>query len=245
MSLFIPENPLEEALVKAVKHPALAQDFYRLLLDSDLLVMGTVIVAQSSAGGTVTAGPGSQFDLVTGEKDGARFLPVFTALPRMQAYAKKECKYVAMKGRALLEMTRGAPVTVNPGSEYGSELTAAEIERLLQSDVPRAVPLTVYPELELPLPLANALSDLFDKRGDVAMAWMVQIHPQGEPMPLVGIQTNADMDALMADIETMAQAKLPSLVFDVQQVDPARPVAMAQVLMQAKPFYPRTSRILN
>jgi type III secretion system (T3SS) SseB-like protein len=245
VSLFIPENPLEEALVKAVKYPAMAQDFYRLLLDSDVLVMGTVTAAQGGESGTVTAGPGSKFDLVTGEKDGMRFLPVFTALPRMQAYAKAECKYVALKGRALLELTRGAPVTVNPGSEYGSELTAAEIARLLSPDGPRAVPLTVYPELELPLPLASALSELFDKRGDVQMAWMVQVHPEGEPMPLVGIQTSADMDALMAEIDAMAQAKLPGLVFDVQQVDPLRPAAMAEVLMQAKPFYPRTSRILN
>lgn len=244
MSLFIPENPLEEALVKAVKYPAMAPDFYRLLLDATVLVMGSVD-APAALGGAVTAHAGSNFHLVTGEKEGARFLPIFTAIPRLQAYAQKECQYLSMTGRALLELTRGAPVTINPGSEYGSELTAAEIERLLQSDVPRAVPLTVYPELELPLPLANALSDLFDKRGDVVMAWMVQIHPQGQPMPLVGIQTTGDMDALMADIETMAQAKLPGVVFDAQQVDPARPVAMAEVLMQAKPFYPRTPRILN
>ncbi|MBV9549840.1 MAG: enhanced serine sensitivity protein SseB C-terminal domain-containing protein [Alphaproteobacteria bacterium] len=244
MSLFIPENPLEEALVKAAKYPALAQDFSRLLLDSNLLVMGTV-TAQGDTGGVITAGAGSEFNLVTGEKDGARFLPVFTALSRMQAYAQKECKYLAMKGRALLELTRGAPVTINPGSEYGSELSAAEVARLLDPNVPRNVPLSAYPELDLPLPLANALSDLFDKRGDVTMAWMIRITPEGAPMPLVGIQTTADMAALMADIEAVAQQKLPGLVFDVQQVDPARPVAMAEALMAAKPFYPRTSRILN
>jgi SseB protein N-terminal domain/SseB protein C-terminal domain len=244
VDLFIPENPLENALVQAAKHPALAQDFYRLLLDSDLLVMGTVSVTQG-AGGHFTAGPGSQFSLVSGENDGARFLPVFTALPRMQAYAGKECKYVAMKGRALLEMTRGAPVTVNPGGEYGREFTAAEIARLLDPAVPRVVPLSVYPELDLPQPLADALRDLFDKRGDVTMAWMVQTHPEGVATPLVGIQTSADMAALMADIEAMAQVKLPGVVFDVQQVDPVRPVAMAEALIQAKPFYPRTPRILN
>lgn len=244
MSLFIPGTPLEEALVRAVKYPALAEDFYRQLLESDVLVMGTVD-APRDLSGNVTAHAGSSFRLVTGEKDGARFLPIFTAIPRMQAYAQKECEYLAMKGRALLELTRGAPVSVNPGSEYGREFTAAEIVQLLEPAGPRVVPLTVYPELELPLPLANALSELFDRRGDVQTAWMVRIQPEGEPMPLVGIETSADMDALMADIEAMAQEKLPGLVFDVQQVDPARPAAMAEVLMQAKPFYPRASRILN
>ena len=39
--LFIPENELEQALVRAVKEPASAPDFYRLLLESQLLVLGT------------------------------------------------------------------------------------------------------------------------------------------------------------------------------------------------------------
>ena len=38
---FIAENELEQALVKAVKNPAAAPDFYRLLLESNLLVLGT------------------------------------------------------------------------------------------------------------------------------------------------------------------------------------------------------------
>ena len=39
---FIPENELERALVAAVNNPAAAPEFYRLLLQSDLLVLGTV-----------------------------------------------------------------------------------------------------------------------------------------------------------------------------------------------------------
>jgi hypothetical protein len=39
---FISKNALERARVKTVKSPASAPDFYRLLLESDLLVPGTV-----------------------------------------------------------------------------------------------------------------------------------------------------------------------------------------------------------
>ena len=244
MSLFIAENRLEEVLVRAVKNPATLHEFYHLLLDSDVLVMGTVSATQGS-GSTFSAGPGSQFQLETGEKDGARFLPVFTSLARMQAFAKKECRYVAMKGRALFELTRGAPVAVNPASEYGREFTAAEISQLLEPGLPRAVPLDSYPEIELPLPLADALCDLFDARGDVSMAWMIQINPDSGPMPVVGVETTASMASLMPDIEKMAQKRVPGLVFDVQQVDRNRPVAFTEVLLKAKPFYPRTPRVLN
>ena len=242
--LFIPENPLEEALVKAVKTPLQSQDFFRLMLEADLLVIGTV---EAGPDGKFTAGPGSQFQLETGEKDGARFLPVFSSLPRMQAYAKKECKYLAMQGRALLELTRGAPVILNPGSEYGREFTATEIGRLLNPDTPLAAPVSRFGEEYYPQALIDGLSALFARRGDVATAWMIQNHPANEekPVPLVGVETAADMRQLMAEIEQVAEATAPGLVFDVQAVDRARPAAMADVLMQAEPFYVRAPRTLN
>ena len=39
---FIPENDLERALVNASHDATAAPNFYRLLLDSELLVLGTV-----------------------------------------------------------------------------------------------------------------------------------------------------------------------------------------------------------
>ena len=66
--LFIPENELERALVRAVKEPASGPDFYRLLLESHLLVLGT---AQGQEGATeeFSLAPGSQISLVTALKD--------------------------------------------------------------------------------------------------------------------------------------------------------------------------------
>jgi hypothetical protein len=247
VSLFIAENRLEEALVKAVKNPATLKAFYSLLLDSELLVMGTVAVSQT-ADGKAVATPGSQFQLETAEKDGTPFLPVFTSLPRMQAFAKKEVKYLSMPGRALLDLTRGVPVILNPGSEFGREFTAAEVARLLDP-TPRAAPVPAFGEADYPQALVDGLSALFQRRGDVVTAWMIQHNPSdvGAPVPLVGIETTADMADLMADIETMAQKNAPGLVFDVQRVDRLRPAAMAQVLMQAEPFFIRAlpGRILN
>ena len=242
MSLFIAENPLEEALVKAVKHPAQSQDFLRLLLDSDLLVMGTVIVTEGAKDGVVTAGPGSQFSLVTGEKDGAHFLPVFSSLTRMQTYAQKECKYVAMKGRALLELTRGAPLTLNPGSEYGHAFTPEEIARLLEPNLPRAPLQASYGQAPLHQPLADALSEVFDRRGDVATAWMVQVRTADGTVLVVGVETAAAMASLMPDIQAMARDRVPGVAFDVQKVDRAQPLAFSEAMLKAPPFYPRAPR---
>ncbi len=74
---FISENELERALVKAVKNPAVAADFYRQLLEADLLVMGTV-EGQEGATEKFTLAPGGRVNLVTGVREGGgTFLPVF------------------------------------------------------------------------------------------------------------------------------------------------------------------------
>ena len=71
---FISENELERALVKAVKNPAVAADFYRQLLEADLLVMGTA-EGQEGATEKFTLAPGGRVNLVTGARDGRRHLP--------------------------------------------------------------------------------------------------------------------------------------------------------------------------
>ena len=61
---FISENELERALVKAAQNPASAPDFYRLLLESDLLVLGTV-EGQEDATDQFTLAPGGRIALVS------------------------------------------------------------------------------------------------------------------------------------------------------------------------------------
>src|SRR4051812_7977250 len=127
---FISENELEQALVKAAKNPAAGPEFYRLLLDSNLLVMGTA-EGMENASEEFSLSPASKLNLITGLKDGAQYLPVFSSMPRMQEFVKQETKFLSIRGRDLLDITRGAPVILNPASEYGKELSAKEILQLL------------------------------------------------------------------------------------------------------------------
>ena len=66
--------------------------------------------------------PGGKLNLVPGMKDGAQYLPVFSSPPRMQEYVSRRANISASTAATLLELTRGAPVILNPASEYGKEL---------------------------------------------------------------------------------------------------------------------------
>ena len=241
--LFIADNELERALVKAVKNPAAAPEFYRLLLESELLVLGTA-QGQESASEKFSLEPGGKLNLIPGLKDGKQYLPVFSSMARMQEFVKKESKFLRIKGRALLEVVRGAPVILNPSSEYGKEFAAADILQLLDGPGVRLETRMITGEADYPMALVNALTGIFQARPDIVTAWMIQVtfaDRAKEPHPLAGIELDAggDWPSLMQAIEAAADAAAPGMVFDIQRVDRQNPVALTQALLQVPPFYQR------
>lgn len=239
---FISENELERALVKAAKNPAAAPDFYRLLLESDLLVLGTV-EGQEEATEKFTLAPGGKVNLVTGlKKGGGTFLPIFSSLQRMQDYVKQESKYLLVNGRALLDLTRGAPVILNPASEYGKELTAEQVAQLLDPQITRGQPRTIIGEADYPMPLVDTLTAVFTARPDIEAAWMIQVTfaDRDAPHPLVGVETQGDWASLMQAVEAAADTAVPGLVFDLQRIDRSRSNSLTEALLQVPPFYQRS-----
>jgi len=237
--LFIAENELEKALVEAVKNPSSAPVFYRLLLETDLLVMGTVD-GQEGASEKFSLEPGSQLKLVTGLKDGSPYLPIFSSLARMQEFVKQESKYLSINGRALLELTRGGPITLNPASQYGKELSPLEVKQLLDGSTSQ--PRIIAGEAVYPMALVEALTSVLAARPDIETAWMIQVtfaDRDGQPHPLVGIETTGDWPSLMQAIQAAAETSVPGMVFDIQRVDRRNPAGMTSALLQAVPFYQR------
>lgn len=235
---FISENKLEEALVKAVKQPTTAGDFWRLLLESDLLVLGSA-EGHEADDKPFSLQPGGKFNLVTGVRDGKTFLPVFSSLVRMQEFVRQESRYLSINGRALLDMTRGAPVILNPASEFGRELTAEQVAHLLGDAQPRPAR-TMIGTAELPADLVALLTPIFARHPEVTTAWMIQAtFPGRPPNPVVGIETSGDMKALAAEIGDAAAEASLGTIFDLQQIVRSNPQGLAQALLQAPPFYQR------
>lgn len=245
---FVPENDLERALMRAASEPPARVEFYRLLLASDLLIIGRT---EHGGNGNTRVSEGENLQIMSGEQDGKPFLPVFSSLTRLQSYIRDEQSYVALNGRALFEMTDGAYLILNPGSDYGKELLPEEIKRLLDPEASRPQPITVEEPTQVligqpavyPHDLVTALNNCFSANTGVTAAYLVQIaFPTASqpPHPLIGIEMTGDWNALTAEIGRASAAAAPGMLFDLVRIDRAKGQdSIGDALLKTKPFYQR------
>jgi hypothetical protein len=239
---FIAENDLEKALVAAAKDSSAAVEFYRLLLESDLLMLGTVEGQEDTTENSITLAPNSRLKLIPGMKDGIYYLPVFSSLTRMQEYIEQESKYLRIKGREILEMTRGALVILNPASPYGKELSPQQVQQLL--DGASTVAPVRIDAMQHPENLVAPLRTLFATRPDIEAAWMVLASfSDGARRPLVGIELDStrggDWSSLMQAIQATAESAAIGVGFDIERVDTRNPTELTNAFLQTSPFYQR------
>ena len=127
---FVPENPLEEAMLLANKSAMKRREFQKLLLESDLIVIGHV-EGRAISPEMVSIEPGEKLQIVSTKYNGRSCIPVFSSMTRLNAFLKKDASYLRLNARTLLEVTRGATLLLNPGSEVGKEFPPEEIESLI------------------------------------------------------------------------------------------------------------------
>jgi hypothetical protein len=232
---FEAENDLERALMRAPSEPAARPEFYRLLLDSHLFIIGQ-IGNQTPERAEIQPKPGESLMIATINHQGTNYHPVFSALSRLQAFVREEVQYLSMPGRQLFEATKGAHFVLNPGAQYGKELRAEEIAAIMgQTRIAVSVP-SVYPQA-----LVDALSALFARDAGVIAAYLVQVQFEGQddkPHPLVGVETEGDWQALS---QAMGEAMKDTAdtVVDIVRIDRAQPTGITEALLGTSPFYMR------
>lgn len=246
---FIPENDLERALIQAAKEPAARPEFCRLLLASDLIVIGKTD-HPGGHDGKARVSAGENLQIMSGETNGKPFLPIFSSVTRLQAYIHEQQDYVGLNGRTLFEITQGAYLILNPGSDYGKELLPEEIAGLLDPNSNKPKPFVVQKDTQVligqpsvyPHDLVNALKICFAARDTVAAAYLVQIafaDATQPPHPLIGIETTGDWSALTAEIGRVAAAAAPGMLFDLMHLDRRKPDGISGSLLKTPPFYQR------
>jgi hypothetical protein len=239
-----PENPLETALMRAGKDADARPEFYRLLMASNLFVVGDV-------GRPVPDDRPAELrdddllKLAFVEREGRKYHPVFSALSRLRDFTPADKQHFCLIGRDLFVSTRGAQFVLNPGSDFGKELGPDEIAywlsqlvgRRMESEAKRAI---VAPK-KRPAMLLKALGVLFVNR-QVLSARLAELRgEQAAPRLVLAVETEGDWSRLKREITVAARLAMPKLDFEVIRLNPndSRDAFTRQLLAIA-PFYERS-----
>ena len=222
-----PENELEHAMLAAATDASAHATFYRLLLSSDLVALGTY---------------GETMSLETVRGPAGECHPVFTSSARVKALVKEPVAQFTIPGRALFEITRGARFVLNPGSVPDKILSAEEIAWCLEKFPPPAELVVAQPKV-YPTNLVKALCVLFTSRAAIKAAHLVYVAREGidtEAHPMIGLEADGDVPRLAQEIFAVAEAALPGTAIEVVYLDTGAPLPPLQKhLLSVPPFYGR------
>src|SRR3989442_7817161 len=116
------ENALELALMLAASEPAHRPEFFRLLLESTVFVLGSSGQLPEGLEGRVTLEAETKVEIQNWSKpDGSTAVPFFSSLRALQLAIQDDQRYIALPARTFFEMTRGSNLVLNPRSDCGKE----------------------------------------------------------------------------------------------------------------------------
>jgi type III secretion system (T3SS) SseB-like protein len=248
------ENALELALMLAASEPAHRPEFFRLLLESTVFVLGSSGQLEDHLSeGPITLKADTQVQIQNWVRpDGSAVIPFFSSLRALQLAIQTDERYIALPARTFLAMTRGAELILNSGSEYGKEFTAAEVEALLSAGVNRVPEQRVVERdtevllgqpSNYPTQMADSLATLLAKHINVKAAYLALIHDRSaneEPHLIVGIEAEGDIENVIREAGTVAGDTAPDgEPVDLVRVIRGKPGMAEYFIKEVKPFYER------
>lgn len=235
--MFEPQNTLERSLVAATTDPAARPQFYRDLLQSDLFV-----IQEPDA-------PPQQLSIRPLEVNGNDCLPVFSSLAALQRFIDREVGYVAMNAFDFLNITRGARLLLNPGSDYGKEFLPEEVASILDGSIWRPdQSYTVERETQVllgqparhPTELVDVLRRVFAKLESVHAAWLAHfVNPAQDPKghTLIAIEASENWDQIVGEAGMAANGvSVPDPPVDFIRLPNA---GLDSYFQSVEPFYRR------
>lgn len=245
--MFKPENDLERALVRAAQDPAARVPFLKTLLDAELSF--ALIDASKQKGGS-----GAGYEIPEVEADGVGFVPIFTADSRVEAmFGKDRMMIVRQTFRQIIEQVDDSGFVLNPGSDFGRELTEADVKAMLAGDFEKAaesdeaggegeeapLPAAIGRPSPAPTHLTGPLAKMFATIPGVRAAHIGQaLFPDshGAKRLVIGIAADGDLDMIFDRMgEVLDEVAKPSDVIDFVPV-PGSPLD-GYFERDANPFY--------
>ena len=245
------QNPLEIALARAANEPAARPEFYRILLESDIYVIGHT---DTPGDGLATIPAGAKISIVNLEKkDGTPFIPFFSSIEALQRTLQDEARFIAMPSRSFFEITRGATLILNPGSSYGKEFFPGEIDALLATGlnhvatervVQKGTKVLLGQPANYPSEMVSALTGLLAKHANIKAAYLCLMHdPESMSAPtlIVGLEGDGDIKTAIREAGSVAADTAPRREpVDFVEVKRGEAGIGEYFIKSVKPFYERT-----
>jgi hypothetical protein len=247
---FQPENMLERSLMKAADDPAHRAQFYRDLVESNVFIIQHGPLPEKTRKRTVLK-EGYELSLQSMDLGGKSYLPIFSSLPRLEAVLRGEAGYIALNALELLEITKGADLFLNPGSDYGKEFSKEEIASIIDGsiwlpkdlfEVEKDTEILIGQPANFPTELVDILVRVFKRLKQVRRAYLAHYHnPERDEKPhtLVAIEVAGAWDPVVAEAGIATKhLQIPDPPVDFMQIMGRRGVE-DYFLHQCKPFYRR------
>jgi hypothetical protein len=247
----IEENDLDKALQRAVDEPAERPEFYRILLESTVFVIGT---SNQITEGASTLEAGSNVQIQNWQRqDGSPVIPFFSSLKALQMAIDSEESYMVLPARPFFEMTLGSTLVLNPRSDYGKEFFPSEIEVLLSEGVnTRPAQRVVQKETKVllgqpkdyPAEMVASLTTLLAKHSNVKAAYLALMHDPSvdeKPHLVIGIEAENHFENVIREAGAVAGDMAPAgEPVDLVRVMRGEHGLSQYFLEEVKPFYERT-----
>ncbi|KAG1707667.1 Protein SseB [Nymphon striatum] len=205
--MLLPANDLEKALHKAATDNAHAPAFYEELMEAKVFVLGTP-EEESSGQFTLEDEQALVIQHWERETDKSPVIPFFTSLQMLRQAIDTDEPYLELPTSALFQMTMGAPLVLNPNSDFGMEFEAEDVASLLDTDLmsnsehlldEETEVLLGVPE-EQPEVFVEVLSAFFAQHKNIEMAYLgtIQVPAQDDEEHLmVGIKGKGKLDKII------------------------------------------------
>ncbi len=236
------DNVLEIGLELAAAEPAHRPEFFRLLLESTIFILGS---SEQMDEGSVTLKANTQVQIKNRVKpDGSSVIPFFSSLRALQLAIKSDEPYIALPARTFFQITRGADLILN--------FTPAEVEALLSEGVSQLAEQRVVEKdtqvllgqpANYPTDMVASLSTLLAKHSNVKAAYLALMHDVSrdeKPHLIVGIEAESDFENVIREAGTVAADTAPNgEPVDLIRVVRGESGVGQYFLEEVKPFYER------
>ncbi|PVZ63886.1 enhanced serine sensitivity protein SseB C-terminal domain-containing protein [Pelagibaculum spongiae] len=255
----IKENPLERILRLSHFEPAHRTEFYSVLLDSTIYVLGRMLDAKNNTEGCANVALGDKVSIRSWERrDGSSMIPFFSSLEVLQKSAGSDEPYLAVPAKSLFEMTKGQTLALNPKSDYKKEFDADEVQQLLSINLSREVNQRVIQKqakvvlgqpAKYPTAMVDQLTQLLARHSAVNKGYFLLMHDKSagaKPRLVVGflvdeVDPQQPFELLSKQAsEVIAQSAPQGQPVDLYRVIENKPGLSQFFIQKTQAFYDRS-----